>query len=161
MSDLIYMSGYINVKDLATFLLVCSHAYVLALVRFEIEFVDCDLQLHESLCLLIQTIFFCFADQSKKKPDIKIFYTKTLQIDNRVLKSGHRTFYNILHKQDKMAYTVPRFDPYIYLFAKQKNNEEGKRDISSWRGNVVEKKRRMIMKRFLLEEMKKKRRKGE
>ena len=75
-------------------------------------------------------------------------------------KSGHRTFYNILHKQDKMAYTVPQFDPYIYLFAKQKNNEEGKRDISSWRGNVVEKKRRMIMKRFLLEEMKKKEGKG-
>ena len=121
MSDLIYMSGYINVKDLATFLLVCSHAYVL---------------LHESLCLLIQTIFFCFADQSKKKPDIKIFYTKTLQIDNRVLKSGHRTFYNILHKQDKMTYTVPRFDPYIYLFARQKNNEEGKRDLSSWRRKI-------------------------
>ena len=136
MSDLIYMSGYINVKDLATFLLVCSHAYVLALVRFEIEFVDCDLQLHESLCLLIQTIFFCFADQSKKKPDIKIFYTKTLQIDNRVLKSGHRTFYNILHKQDKMTYTVPRFNPYIYLFARQKNNEEGKRDLSSWRRKI-------------------------
>ena len=37
-----------------------------------------------------------------------------------------------------MAFTVPQFDPYIYLFAKQKNNEEGKRDISSWRGNVVE-----------------------
>ena len=51
-----------------------------------------------------------------------------------------------------MAYTVPQFDPYIYLFAKQKNNEEGKGDISSWRGNVVEKKRRMIMKRFLLEQ---------
>ena len=65
------------------------------------KFVDSDLQLHKSLCLLIQTIFFCFADQSKKKPDIKIFYTKTRQIDNRVLKSGHRTFYNILHKQDK------------------------------------------------------------
>ena len=59
-----------------------------------------------------------------------------------------------------MAFTVPQFDPYIYLFAKQKNNEEGKRDISSWRGNVVEKKRRMIMKRFLLEEMKKREGKG-
>ena len=84
---------------------------------------------------------------------------------DRARKSGHRTFHNILHKKDKMAYTVPRFDPYIYLFANQKNNEEGKRDISSWRGNVVKmwwrKKRRMIMKRFLLEEMKKKRRKGE
>ena len=100
------------------------------------KFVDRDLQLHESLCLLIQTIFFCFADQSKKKPDIKIFYTKTLQIDNRVLKSGHRTFYNILHKQDKMTYTVPRFNPYIYLFARQKYNEEGKRDLSSWRRKI-------------------------
>ena len=113
MSDLIYMSGYINVKDLATFLLVCSHAYVLALVRFEIEFVDCDLQLHESLCLLIQTIFFCFADQSKKKPDIKIFYTKTLQIDNRVLKSGHRTFYIAYTRQNDLHSSAIRF---IHLF---------------------------------------------
>ena len=100
------------------------------------EFFDCDLQLQESLCLPIQTLFFCFADSSQKKPDINIFYTK--KIPDRVRKSGRRTFYNILHKQDKMAYTVPRFDPYIYLFAKQKNNEEGKRDISSWRGNVVQ-----------------------
>ena len=100
------------------------------------KFVDRDLQLHESLCLPIQTKFFCFADESQKKPYIKIFYTKTLQIDNRVLKSRHRTFYNILHKQYKMTDAVPRFDPYIYLFARQKNNEEGKRDLSSWRRKI-------------------------
>ena len=35
-----------------------------------------------------------------------------------------------------MTYTVPRFDPYIYLFARQKNNEEGKRDLSSWRRKI-------------------------
>ena len=51
-------------------------------------------------------------------------------------KSGHLTFYNILHKQDKMAYTVPRFDPYIYLFGKEKNNEEGKMDVIGWRRNM-------------------------
>ena len=31
-----------------------------------------------------------------------------------------------------MAYTVPRFDPNLHLFGKEKNNEEGKRDLSSW-----------------------------
>ena len=35
-----------------------------------------------------------------------------------------------------MAYTVPRFDPYIYLFGKEKNNEEGKIDVISWRRNI-------------------------
>ena len=34
-----------------------------------------------------------------------------------------------------MANTVPRFDPYIYLFGKEKNNEEGKMDVISWRRN--------------------------
>ena len=65
-----------------------------------------------------------------------------------------------------MANTVPRFDPYIYLFGKEKNNEEGKIDVISWRrniyllcANVEEKKRRTIMRRYLLEEMKKRRRK--
>ena len=69
------------------------------------------------------------------------------------------------NKQDKMTYTVPRFDPYIYLFARQKNNEEGKRDLSSWRRKISfmckcgGEKRRTIMRRYLLEEMKKRRRK--
>ena len=88
------------------------------------KFVDRDLQLHESLCLPIQTKFFCFADESQKKPYIKIFYKKNFP--DRPPKSGHRTFHNIFHKKDKMAYTVPRFDPYICLFGKEKNNEEGK-----------------------------------
>ena len=35
-----------------------------------------------------------------------------------------------------MAYTVPQFDPYIHLFGKEKNNEEGKIDVISWRRNI-------------------------
>ena len=55
---------------------------------------------------------------------------------DRARKSGHRTFHNILHKKDKMAYTVPRFDPNLHLFGKEKNNEEGKIDVISWRRNI-------------------------
>ena len=40
------------------------------------------------------------------------------------------------HKKDKMAYTVPRFDPNIHFFGKEKNNEEGKIDVISWRRNI-------------------------
>ena len=57
-----------------------------------------------------------------------------------------------------MAYIVPRLDPNIHLFGKEKNNEEGKIDVTSWRRNIsfmckcgVEKKRTMIMRRFFLE----------
>ena len=88
------------------------------------KFVDRDLQLHEPLCLPIQTKFFCFADESQKKPYIKIFYTKTFWIERVNQDIVHITTYCI--KKDKMAYTVPRFDPYIHLFGKEKNNEEGK-----------------------------------
>ena len=35
-----------------------------------------------------------------------------------------------------MAYTVPRFDPNLHLFGKEKNNEEGKIDVISWRRNI-------------------------
>ena len=35
-----------------------------------------------------------------------------------------------------MAYTVPRFDPNIHWFGKEKNNEEGKIDVISWRRNI-------------------------
>ena len=98
------------------------------------KFVDRDLQLHEPLCLPIQTKFFCFADESQKKPYIKVFVHKNFP--DRARKSGHRTFHNILHKKDKMAYTVPRFDPHIHLVGKEKNNEEGEIDVISWRKNV-------------------------
>ena len=81
-------------------------------------------------------LILLFCRLESEKAGYKHFLHK--KFPDRVRKSGHRTFYNILHKQDKMDFTVPQFDPYIYLFAKQKNNEEGKRDISSWRGNVVE-----------------------
>ena len=57
-----------------------------------------------------------------------------------------------------MAYTVPRFDPYIHLFGKKKNNEEGRIDVISWRRNIflcanVEEKEKQtkIMRRFFLE----------
>ena len=86
---------------------------------------------------------------------------------DRARKSGHRTFHNILHKKDKMAYTVPRFDPYIHLVGKEKNNEEGKIDVMSWRRNISfmckcggEKKRTMIMRRFFLEGDEKKEKEG-
>ena len=132
------------------------------------KFVDRDLQLHESLCLPIQTKFFCFADESQKKPYIKIFYTKTFWIERVNQDIVHFTTYcNILHKKDKMAYTVPRFDPYIHLVGKEKNNEEGKIDVISWRRNISfmckcggEKKRTMIMRRFFLEGDEKKEKEG-
>ena len=133
------------------FYLVCSHACVLALARFEYS-EDLKVSPQEvwltwwnfsTVICSFKNLFvsrfrpYSFVLQIRvRKSRISTFSTQ--KISDRVRKSGHRTFYNILHKQDKMAYTVPRFDPYIYLFAKQKNNEEGKRDISSWRGNVVQ-----------------------
>ena len=67
-----------------------------------------------------------------------------------------------------MAYTVPRFDPNIHLFGKEKNNEEGKIDLISWRRNIYllcanveeKKKRTIIMRRFFLEGDEKKEKEG-
>ena len=149
-----YMSGFINVQDLATLqsflfsLLTClciglgqiwifgglegiTTRSMVDLMEFFDWFAVSRISLSPDSDLIL---LFCRLES--EKAGYKHFLHK--KIPDRVRKSGHRTFYNILHKQDKMAYTVPRFDPYIYLFAKQKNNEEGKRDISSWRGNVVQ-----------------------
>ena len=91
------------------------------------KFVDRDLQLHESLCLPIQTKFFCFADESQKKPYIKIFYTKTFRIERVNQDIVHFTTYCI--NKTKWHKEFRDLIQNIHLFGKEKNNEEGKIDV--------------------------------
>ena len=129
------------------------------------KFVDRDLQLHESLCLPIQTKFFCFADESQKKPYIKIFYTKTFRIERVNQDIVHFTTYCI-----KKTKWHTQFRDLIHTFIcleRRRIMKKEKLDVISWRRNISfmckcggEKKRTMIMRRFFLEGDEKKEKEG-
>ena len=125
------------------------------------KFVDRDLQLHEPLCLPIQTKFFCFADESQKKPYIKIFYTKTFRIERVNQDIVHFTTYCI-----KKTLFRDLIQTFICLERRRIMKKE-KLDVISWRRNISfmckcggEKKRTMIMRRFFLEGDEKKEKEG-
>ena len=129
------------------------------------KFVDRDLQLHESLCLPIQTKFFCFADESQKKRYIKIFYTKTFRIERVNQDIVHFTTYCI-----KKTKWHTQFRDLIHTFIcleRRRIMKKEKIDVISWRRNIYfmckyggEKKRTMIMRRFFLEGDEKKDKEG-
>ena len=129
------------------------------------KFVDRDLQLHEPLCLPIQTKFFCFADESQKKPYIKIFYTKTFRIERVNQDIVHFTTYCI-----KKTKWHTQFRDLIHTFIcleRRRIMKKEKLDVISWRRNISfmckcggEKKRTFIMRRFFLEGDEKKDKEG-